>query len=1019
MPTKLRSTGLQQGTPPTAMPYYSRKFQMETTNNTCVIVLCDRNSSSTNAGYGDQTNVSKIYIWESNTTRTSWTLRLTITLAANLDVTTGVMQSCEIFSNNDIGIIYKSTNGDIKYRKITYATWTSAAEETVLAVAASTQYDVIEMSISDRNIPIVGIVTDNASSSNLIIRTRRTSDSTWQTSVTQLIANNILGNRAADVAVTCLKGVGSGTASLIAFTSSGATSTYSTDFGVRMYTTSINESTAAATGTALRGTFSVDTMKNLSTSGPIGPQRKVGLWSNAAGEFVFASWSQRASAGVAGTHMQVGKFTWDGTTFTTLTQHSATFTTALNTTLFQKYGIGMTYGADGIHISQVAYSGKNVIAILGTVVKFNASGGPTFFSGTNTAWANAEVSTGNFAQVLPSMGSDKNVNYNHDMVFFVDSGAGYAVSLWHEWDATLRGAALYRTPSGGATVSTPTPALAVDMDLDRKYPRVPVGLTFEFAQDFLFSIGLKTYVQDASKFQTPIGTDAPGVILGVQDVWPQSLALAQGTWYTRVFQTDAFGKSAGDPFGGGVGQVDVSHPPAATPTSPVGGKFLPYGGGQVIFSWNFSDPYTSDTQTAYQVICERNDTGAAVFDSGKITSTSKSYTSGVISAALKEIELRWKVRVWDSEDIPGSYSAYQTFRIGDPPSVVINTPVNNAVLTTSRPAMQATVTIGASRTLQSYRFVILQGSTVIYDSGVVIANPGQTGAVVINNTPAFNELTNTQSYTIQVYAQDSQGLSSNVAQVNVTTSWILPATIASVTASAALYGTAGSGYNTITWPDTLRDTDFQQWAVYRRVSQINPQTQAVFEAGTVWELVGYDYDNVLSTHVMRDYYAPSGCKVEYKVTQIVNRFGDIVEGADSNIVTVYPSQDGYWLISEVDPQAGGTAFRLGSTVSDSYTSEYEEDEYTVVGRGRRIDRGEKLGVKGSLGVALRDNATATARQMKRQIEDIKEDNKVIYIRTPFGDVYRVAAGNIGVGRIAGVALNEFVDIEIPYSEIGE
>jgi hypothetical protein len=60
----------------------------------------------------------------------------------------------------------------------------------------------------------------------------------------------------------------------------------------------------------------------------------------------------------------------------------------------------------------------------------------------------------------------------------------------------------------------------------------------------------------------------------------------------------------------------------------------------------------------------------------------------------------------------------------------------------------------------------------------------------------------------------------------------------------------------------------------------------------------------------------------------------------------------------------------------------------------------------------------TARQMKQDIEDFKFQREYGYLRTPFGDLYSVAWGNVSLKRLAGVATNEFSDVEIPYTEVG-
>lgn len=110
---------------------------------------------------------------------------------------------------------------------------------------------------------------------------------------------------------------------------------------------------------------------------------------------------------------------------------------------------------------------------------------------------------------------------------------------------------------------------------------------------------------------------------------------------------------------------------------------------------------------------------------------------------------------------------------------------------------------------------------------------------------------------------------------------------------------------------------------------------------------------------------------------------------------------------------------LSSVVSDSYSDEYEESEFTIAGRGRFVERGDHLGIRGTLEVHIRDTPYKTARQYKKDLENLKEQNTVLSLRTPFGDIYRISAGNLGISRISGVGKSEFVDVSIPYAEVGQ
>ena len=130
MATKVRNTGFEGDTtnlPMKMLPGQARRAVLQTSTGTALVVIVDPNSSASDATYGDGTGTAKLYIYESNTARTSWTLRLTTSLFAW--PAGPLVFSAEIFSNNDIGVVYLGTDGRVKYRKITYSTWTAGAQE--------------------------------------------------------------------------------------------------------------------------------------------------------------------------------------------------------------------------------------------------------------------------------------------------------------------------------------------------------------------------------------------------------------------------------------------------------------------------------------------------------------------------------------------------------------------------------------------------------------------------------------------------------------------------------------------------------------------------------------------------------------------------------------------------------------------------------------------------------------------------------------------------------------------------
>jgi hypothetical protein len=154
--------------------------------------------------------------------------------------------------------------------------------------------------------------------------------------------------------------------------------------------------------------------------------------------------------------------------------------------------------------------------------------------------------------------------------------------------------------------------------------------------------------------------------------------------------------------------------------------------------------------------------------------------------------------------------------------------------------------------------------------------------------------------------------------------------------------------------------------------------------------------------------------------QMVDHFGDQITSAFSAGVTVTPKSEGYWFIVPNNDTSIPDAFKLSNVTRDSYNDEYEETFMTIIDGGRKQEIGQHLGPSGTLTAQLRDSAGQSARQKKRRLEVMKEQGVTnLYMRTPFGDLYRVGVSNLGVERIAGVGTSEFVDVTIPYMEVGE
>ena len=329
--------------------------------------------------------------------------------------------------------------------------------------------------------------------------------------------------------------------------------------------------------------------------------------------------------------------------------------------------------------------------------------------------------------------------------------------------------------------------------------------------------------------------------------------------------------------------------------------------------------------------------------------------------------------------------AAETFFIDD----IVSGDTGN--INTANPTVSWTTTIGGGRTQTNYRVVISQGAVTIYDS---LWQLSSTQAHVI----PIGYLLNNSSYTVTVSVRDSLNLENSASAV-FNTVWAVPAA-PSFTLSATNYETLG--YVQVAWTNAAIDADFIAWNVYRRRV-----------GATSWNLIDQESINQ-SNYTFNDYLASSNILQEYTVTQVVDRFGSLVESTIA-ATQLTPVSTVYWLIYPVD-----AAFNmpLRSVTDDPHTYEYDQAAVNIIGRGRHVDYGDRFGVNGTITAKLRDiGGGLTARDQRENLIELRDQQSDVYVRNPFGDVWRVALGNVGISRIAGVGLAEYVDVNIPYLEV--
>lgn len=995
-PHKVRDTGFTDAAFSRQM--YPKRAVFTTSTGTALMVVMDTNDAGAAVGQGTRDGADACYVYES-TDRITWTLKVTYILPGqNIQTPDGIggLWCADLYSDNSIGVAFLNNSNNWHFFKIAYSTWTvSIATAQFLAGGATFTYYDCDLSISETNaVVFICSGVNNTANGNFayVHEWIKATDAAawWNRASTQFGSGSNPNTRSKTVvcSVQCLKG---GTAAARRYARCIAYTNTDADH-CKADVIEVNE---AGPGV---GTFIVtDTWAEGDVQSSITHSYKprvVYCFAMADGSAVFAQITHR-------NRMEVRRYS--GANLTTMQSDRLTSGQAILTS----YHMAMSFGTDTVNIYAVAkVENLNSPTVINWLARCLSTG--VTLSG-HYKWNNLKTDLNHY----PWGGGGRNAFQSkmHDMAI-MQKVSTTAYDLFHHfaWNDTAPAAV---TPSAGASLVSSTPGLSANADLNIAWPQSKTKIVWQIASDAAFTTNVKTYTQDDAKFTTVLNTHLAGVTVKFTDTLSSALSLTQGSWFVRAAHINQFGLqgpwTASQTF-------TVSHPPAATNLTPNDLQILQFGTtGTVQFSWKFTDPYSGDTQSAYQVVVTRNSDGTIVYDSGKVMSSAASHTANM-PAAEKDKDLAWTVALWDSGNVQGVFAPAEIFQIVDPPTVVIDKPTANQVVVSAIPDILFTPTVGGNRTIDQYRVTITKGSVTVHDSNWVNMNPPVGTGVQIAYYPGNNVYANTSSYTVKVQVRDSYDLEGLATQA-ITTSWTPPAAPTGQVATEQYFNVENDGYVLLSWDDLARDVDFISYIVYRKVDEIDPTTLAVLVDG-VWEEAYRTYDSQ-PVYDFLDYYAPSGYKVNYRVKQLVDRFGDQIESENTTFITVYPMSEGYWLIEPESPDRSADAFRLSFVTGDSYTDEYEEEEFSIIGRGRHVDQGEHLGVKGTLDVQIRDSIGFTARQKKRRLEDIKKEARDLQMRTPFGDLYKVHVGSMQVGRLAGVGRSEFVDVSIPYSEVGD
>lgn len=464
--------------------------------------------------------------------------------------------------------------------------------------------------------------------------------------------------------------------------------------------------------------------------------------------------------------------------------------------------------------------------------------------------------------------------------------------------------------------------------------------------------------------------------------------LKQGDWYVRIRAVDVWDQAG--PWSASH-KFTVSHPPVVQQPWPSGEKGFDDDAFPV--QWTFGDAWKGDAQSAYRVIV-RDPASNVLYDSGKVASPFNTAKVN-IGDEWKEQILGLSIQVWDRDDIPSAVWT-GTFRLSTAPFIHLNYPAPDEQIITGQPDLSWTVDFAPGQSQKSFHIAFIRRDTGNIEYKTAIT-PGATN---FWHAPTAI-LKNMSAYQLALTITDTQDLYTTLLR-NFSTNYVRPPTI-----YCSAYDTnyEEDGYVTILWPSTSVDPQFVEFRLYRKNVDVE---------GSEWEQIGTVSDpEVWEFH---DWSTSGPYKYKYAITQVVMLYGALVESLPDEYGDVIQVQSShYWLIL---PDREELNTKLYHVTDDKYTDKIESSSHSIMeGGGTRFVYGAPIGMEGSLTAQIKSASPLDAKQQRERIARIQFEMTWCYLRDPFGNYTKVALGEVSVGRIPGVGVSEFVDVEIPYTEV--
>lgn len=523
-----------------------------------------------------------------------------------------------------------------------------------------------------------------------------------------------------------------------------------------------------------------------------------------------------------------------------------------------------------------------------------------------------------------------------------------------------------------------------------------VGILFQFSKASDFSSGVVAWANVAEgRFDAgPVGYDpkpdystAAGLFGYKVSPDDPTQYLSQGTWYARLRSVDRWGQfSAWSP---GVSFL-VKHNPLPMNQKPALGAKFDQNATPV--RWTMGDPWSDDLQTAYRMVV--TDASMNILqDTGKVSSSVSEAIMNLGAPHLQE-SLKYAIWTWDLDDAMSEVETYNDFVMSVSPVITLPFPAADEAIVTGQPVLNWSCVFSRVDVVQkSYEIKFYDAAT-----GVIAYQTGKITSTATSWSAPIAILKNLTNYQLALTITDSDDLASTLLR-NFTTNFIRPAEVFAFVETSQF--TEG-GYVELSVPDVEPDAFFTEWRVYRRkLGELD------------WTLALIEED--ITARTFRDWLVHGNGEFQWTVTQAATRFGSTVESEfDEDATPQYVVSEYYWLI---DPDNELNNVKIHSVVGDDYTDEQETVKFVVVGRGRHVNYGTRLGKTGSLSIHIRGSAGMTASQQVEVLRELYYDAKTVLLRDPFGNRTRIAVGDPKVSRMPGVGNEEYGDIELPYEEV--